>query len=160
MERRGGDQCVPFCARGRDVSRLRLGDFCDFVVELWRAELFAEVAEDALCRTRAPVLREVVFVSSEPRIDEGDVRRAEFRGPELTVDADNRVRDLRGVAFAAVAVEGREGRCDCWPARRCFGRAMASCASSKACASSGVWNDLRLRTPLRSYQSARYRFPF
>jgi hypothetical protein len=69
-------------------------------------------------------------------------------------------RAMTATAFRALPSEEGEGLPDSRPPRRAFGRAISFCASSYACAVSGSSNDLRLRLPLRSYQSAKYLFPF
>lgn len=96
----------------------------------------------------------------DARVEVVDVDWREVVGSDCAVEFD----ELFGRAARPAVVSERdnwgEDLRDGWAAPLFFGRAVAFCDSSKARAASGVANDLRRRLPLRSYQSARYLFPF
>lgn len=148
------DQRFPFLLRDCDVAWTRFRRLDDEVSELWRTELFPEVAEDLPRGDGAAALRERAFCVEAPFVDLGDLRRAEFARFEAGRDGDEELCCSVPGAFFAESEERREGFEQLRPPRT-GGRAWPFWASSNDWASSGVVNDLRLRTPLRSLQSAR-----
>ena len=119
------------------------------------------MGEDLPRGRRCPPARELVFVFADPRVEERRVRDVDELRPESARCCDDELRadPVAGVRF--FRDELGEGTRDRWASPFFFpGRTTDFCASSYALASAAVSNDLRLRTPLRSLQSARYFVPF
>jgi hypothetical protein len=122
--------------------------------------IVVESPEDALDRCSVAEFRVRGLRFGEAGIDVIDVRRAEIAGPDTAKEFDEEFRRPAGRPGFVDLEKWGESLRDRRPAPDPFGWAMLFCESSKACAASAVANDLRLRLPLRSYQSARYLFPF